>query len=100
MLPDAKREYLPIPRAIISEKFERPRFGAARPEGGGKNLKPIVSDVFHGVSCAAPDERSVNCALDRIGTVVSDRRRKRRTLPWAEGDGALWRSRTSKNGVQ
>jgi len=47
MLPDAKREYLPIPRPIVPEKFERTRFGAVRAQGHRENLKAFVADVFH-----------------------------------------------------
>jgi hypothetical protein len=47
MLPDAKREYLPISCPVISEQFERPGFRAVRAEGDRKNFEPIVTDVFH-----------------------------------------------------
>jgi len=45
-----------------------------------------------------PTRWSVNCGRGRIGTVVSDRRRKRRTLPWAERARrrSFERSRTPK----
>ena len=36
------------PAPDMSEKFERPRFGAVRAEGHRENLKAFVGDVFHG----------------------------------------------------